>query len=43
MRLVIKLSKSISTDISLSKPIQVFINFGSTRATELVIVSGSTA
>jgi flagellin-like protein len=42
IRLVIKLSKSISPDISLSKPIQVFINFGSTQATELVIVSGDT-
>ncbi len=42
IRLVIKLSKSISPDILLSKPIQVLINFGSTRATELVIVSGDT-
>jgi len=42
IRLVVKLSQSISTDISLSKPIQVLVNFGSTRATELVIVSGDT-
>ena len=42
IRLVVKLSKDMSTDILLSKPIQILINFGSTRATELVIVSGDT-
>ncbi len=42
IRLVVKLSKDMSADILLSKPIQVLINFGSTRATELVIVSGDT-
>lgn len=42
VRLVVKLSKDIISDISLSKPIQVLINFGSTRATEFVIISGDT-
>lgn len=40
--LVIKLSKDITSDISLSKPIQVLVNFGSTRSSEFVILSGDT-
>jgi hypothetical protein len=40
VRLVVKLSKTITSDILLSKPIHVFIDFGSTKATEFVIMSG---
>ena len=40
--LIVKLSKDITSDISLSKPIQVSVNFGSTRASEFVILSGDT-
>ena len=40
--LIIKLSKDINQDISLSKPIQVLINFGSVRSAEFVIMSGET-
>ncbi len=40
--LIVKLSKDVSSDILLSKPIQVLINFGSVRSTEFVILSGET-
>ena len=40
--LIVKLSKDIASDISLSKPLQINVNFGSTRATEFVILSGDT-
>lgn len=40
--LIVKLSKDISSDISLSKPIQVLVNFGSVRSAEFVILSGET-
>ena len=39
--LIVKLSKDAS-DISLSKPIQVMVNFGSVRSAEFVILSGET-
>lgn len=41
-RLVVKLSKDISSDISLSKPIQILVDFGSVRSTEFVVLSGET-
>lgn len=40
VRLVIKLSKDIPSDISLTKPIITSINFGGIRATENTILSG---
>jgi hypothetical protein len=40
VRVVVKLSKDTSSDILLSRPVQILVNFGSTRATEFVIISG---
>lgn len=40
VRLVIKTSKDLNSDISLTKPIQIHINFGGIRASEHVILSG---
>ncbi len=40
VRLVVKLSEDFASDISLSKPIQVLVDFGGTRATEFVVLSG---
>jgi hypothetical protein len=42
VRLVVKLSKDITPNISLSKPVQVLVDFGGTRATEFLIMSGDT-
>jgi flagellin-like protein len=42
IQLVIKLSKDITSDISLSKPIQVLVDFGGIKATQFVISSGET-
>jgi flagellin-like protein len=40
VRLVVKLSKDIASDVLLSKPIQVLVDFGGTRSTEFVVLSG---
>lgn len=39
VRLVVKLSEGVS-DISLSKPIQVLVDFGGSRSAEFVVLSG---
>ncbi len=38
--LVAKLSKDITPDIQLARPLQVLVDFGSIRATEFVVMSG---
>jgi flagellin-like protein len=40
VQLIVKLSEDFSSDILLSKPIQVLVDFGGTRATEFVVLSG---
>jgi len=40
VRLIVKLSEDFASDISLSKPIQVLVDFGGARATEFVVLSG---
>lgn len=40
VRLVIKLSKDVSPEISLNKPIRAWVDFGSQRSSELAILSG---
>lgn len=40
VRLVVKLSGGISSDISLSKPIQILVDFGGMRSAEFVVLSG---
>lgn len=42
VRLVIKLSKDIAPDLSLSRPIQVLVDFGGAHSTQFVLVSGET-
>ncbi|WP_268542935.1 archaellin/type IV pilin N-terminal domain-containing protein [Candidatus Nitrosotenuis cloacae] len=42
VRLVVKLSKDFATDISLSRPIQVMVDFGGSHSTQFVLVSGET-
>jgi hypothetical protein len=40
VRLVVKLSRDISSDISLTRPLQVYVDFGGQRSAEFVILSG---
>lgn len=40
VRLVVKLSGDIGSDVLLSKPLPVHINFGGQKSTELVLMSG---
>lgn len=42
VRLVVKLSRDISSDISLTRPLQVYVDFGGQRSAEFVILSGDT-
>jgi hypothetical protein len=42
VRLIIKLSRDINSDISLTRPIQVWLDFGGQRSSEFVILSGET-
>lgn len=39
-RLVVKLSRDINSDISLTRPLQVYVDFGGQRSAESVILSG---
>ena len=41
-RLVVKLSRDISSDISLTRPLQIYIDFGGQRSAESVILTGET-
>jgi hypothetical protein len=40
VRLVVKLSEDFSSDILLSKPIQILVDFGGARSAEFVVLSG---
>jgi flagellin-like protein len=42
IRLVVKLSRDISSDISLTRPLQIYIDFGGQRSAEHVVLSGET-
>lgn len=42
VRLVIKLSEKMSSDISMWEPIQIFVNFGGPEPSNYVILSGDT-
>lgn len=42
VRLVVKLSRDISSDISLTRPLQIYIDFGGQRSAEYVVLSGET-
>ncbi len=42
VRLVIKLSRDISSDISLTRPLQIYVDFGGQRSAEAVILTGET-
>jgi len=42
VRLIVKLSRDISSDISLTRPLQVHVDFGGQRSTESVILTGET-
>ncbi|MGQ0772334.1 MAG: hypothetical protein ACT4NT_06160 [Nitrososphaerota archaeon] len=41
-RLVVKLSRDIGSDISLTRPLQIWLDFGGQRSSEFVILSGET-
>lgn len=40
VRLVVKLSRDMSSDISLTRPLQIYVDFGGQRSAEFVILSG---
>ncbi|HXG73460.1 MAG TPA: hypothetical protein VNK44_01390 [Candidatus Nitrosotenuis sp.] len=40
VRLVVKLSRDMSSDISLTRPLQIHVDFGGQRSAEFVILSG---
>lgn len=42
VRLVVKLSRDIGSDIPLTRPLQVYVDFGGQRSAEFVILTGET-
>lgn len=42
VRLIVKLSRDIGSDISLTRPLQIWLDFGGQRSSEFVILSGET-
>lgn len=42
VRLVVKLSRDISSDMSLTRPLQIYVDFGGQRSAEFVVLSGET-
>jgi flagellin-like protein len=42
VRLIVKLSRDIPSDISLTRPLQVYVDFGGQRSAESVILTGET-
>jgi hypothetical protein len=42
VRLVVKLSRDIASDISLTRPLQIYVDFGGQRSAESVILTGET-
>lgn len=42
VRLIVKLSRDITSDISMTRPMQIWLDFGGQRSSEFIILSGET-